>query len=176
MEITLARPADFAAILGLQNRFHFSSLAETDLAQGFVTSHLEMEDLARMAQHQAIWVARDADQIAAYACAVTWDFWGEGRFLDAVRALLPLGEVRWDNSLLYGPACVDAPFRGREILPVLVESIRARYAPIRDYGVCFIDARNARSLAAHERKLGFRRVADLPFDDVVYHVLAFQTA
>ena len=176
MEITLAQPADFPAILELQDRFHLSNLPADDLAEGFVTSHLDPKDLARMCQQKAIWVARASDQIAAYACAVEWEFWEAGRFLDAVRALLPIGQVTWENSFLYGPTCIDAPFRGRGILPDFVRAIAARYASEREFGLCFIDVRNARSLAAHERKLGFARIAQLPFDDVVYDVLSFQTA
>lgn len=175
MKITLAQPADFAAILQLQSRFHLSNLPASELAEGFVTSHLDEATLARMHQARALWIARDAEILAAYACAVAWDFWGKGEFLNAVRALLPLGEITWENSFLYGPTCIDAPFRGQNILPALAAQIKARYAAEREFGVCFIDVRNARSLAAHERKLGFARVARLPFDDVIYHVLAFAT-
>ena len=175
MEITLAQPTEFAAIAELQRRFQLLATA-TDLAEGFVTTELAAADLVRLSEARAMWVAHLDAQVAAYACAVEWDFWAGGRFFDAVAELLPLGAVTWDNSFLYGPTCIDAPFRGRGILPALVEHVKARYAPTREFGVCFVDARNLRSLAAHERKLGFARRAQLPFDDVIYHVLTFQTA
>ena len=101
------------------------------------------------------------------------------QFVEAVcaRFPLPFGEqsVTAENSFIYGPTCIDAAFRGQRILPALTDAIRARYADHRTFGVCFIDARNARSLAAHERKLGFTRVAQLPFADVIYNMLAFET-
>lgn len=136
-----------------------------------------------MREQRAIWIAKSDDEsgaVAAYACAVEWEFYVYSQFVEAVfaRLPLPLGDqnVTADNSFIYGPACIDERFRGQQILPALVDAIRARYADSRAFGVCFIDARNARSLAAHERKLGFTRLIELPFADVIYHMLAFETA
>ena len=182
MQIQLAQPADFAAILDLQARYHLSALSETALEEGFVTTQLDRETLAKMHQQRALWIAKtdDADDVAAYACAVEWNFYRDSRFVEAVFARFPMlfgaQSVSADNSFIYGPACIDQRFRGQNILPALVSAIGARYAQTREFGVCFIDARNARSLAAHERKLGFTRIAELPFGDVIYHVLAFETA
>ena len=183
MQIQLAQPADFTAILELQARYHLSALSETALEEGFVTTQLDRETLAKMHQQRALWIAKpdeDAGDVAAYACAVEWSFYRDRRSVEAVfaRFPLPFGEqsVNAENSFFYGPACIDERFRGQNILPALVNAIRARYADSRAFGVCFIDARNARSLAAHERKLGFTRIAELPFGDVIYHVLAFETA
>lgn len=81
--------------------------------------------------------------------------------------------VRADNSLQYGPVCVAESFRGQGVLEGLIESIKTHYAPYFEFGITFIDARNSRSLAAHERKMGFRRLALLPFEAVTYHLLAF---
>lgn len=180
MQVQLAQPADFAAILALQEQFHLSSLPETQLAQGFVTTQLDGETLAQMHEQRAIWVAKSGDQLAAYACAVEWNFYANSRFVEAVFEQLPLSfdekSVTADNSFIYGPACIAAEFRGQGLLPQLTDAIKARYADSREFGVCFIDARNKRSLAAHERKLGFRRLAEMPFADVIYHMLAFETA
>ena len=182
MQITLAGPADFAAILELQARYHLSAVPENALEQGFVTTRLDEGTLAKMREQRALWIAKtheDAGDVAAYACAVEWDFYADSRFVEAVcaRFPLPFGDqtVTAGNSFIYGPACIDAAFRGQNILPALVNAIRARYADSRAFGVCFVDARNARSLAAHERKLGFTRVATLPFADVIYQMLAFET-
>ena len=182
MKITLARPADFAAILALQARYHLSALPENALEQGFVTTRLDLETLTKMHAQRALWIAKtheDAGGVAAYACAVEWDFYADSGFVEAVcaRFPLPFGDqnITADNSFIYGPACIDEAFRGQNILPALVDAIRARYADSRAFGVCFVDVRNARSLAAHERKLGFTRVATLPFGDVIYRMLAFET-
>ena len=157
-------------------------MPENALEEGFVTTQLDLETLARMREQRALWVAKsneDAGGVAAYACAVEWDFYVDSNFVEAVFARLPLplgnDTVTADNSFIYGPACIDAAFRGQGLLPQITAAIRVRYAETRAFGVCFIDARNARSLAAHERKLGFTRVAELPFAGVIYHMLAFST-
>ena len=181
MQIQLAQLADFAAILELQARYHLSALPENALEQGFVTTQLDFETLAKMHAQRALWVAKtdDTGDVAAYACAVEWDFYQNSRFVETVCERFPLPFdtrlVTADNSFLYGPACIDERFRGQNVLPQLVGAIKARYAATREFGVCFVDVRNARSLAAHERKLGFTRVAMLPFADVTYTMLAFST-
>ena len=180
--VQLAQPADFAAILELQARFQLESLAESELEQGFVTTKLDRETLQRMREQKAVWIAKTDDDtaaVAAYGCAVEWNFYVDSNFVAAVFARFPLslGDqlVTADNSFIYGPACIDERFRGQNILSQLIAAIKARYAENRAFGVCFIDARNARSLAAHERKLGFTRMTTLPFADVIYHMLAFPT-
>ena len=85
--------------------------------------------------------------------------------------------VTAENSFLYGPTCIDSAFRGRGLLPAIVAAIGARYAQTREFGVCFIDVRNQRSLAAHQRKLGFTRLCRMPTSDpdVIYDMLGFST-
>ena len=186
MPIQLAQPADFADVLALQARYHVSGAAQETMAQGFVTTTLEIETLERMHAARALWIARDEDdgQLAAYACAVEWDFYAGSGFVERVFSHLPLpfgaGSERIvtaDNSFLYGPTCIDSAFRGRGLLPSIVEAIGARYAATREFGVCFIDVRNERSLAAHERKLNFARLCRMPTSDpkVIYNMLGFST-
>ncbi len=176
--IAPARVGDAAEILALQRQNHVSNLPAHTLANGFVTTQLSPDTLAHMCAEQGVWTARDSSGVlAAYACANAWGFYGEGPFHSAALALFPLeldGRLaRADNSFQYGPVCVGESFRGQGVLWRLIETIKAHYAPQFEFGVTFIDARNARSLAAHERKLGFCRLADLPFESVTYHVLAF---
>jgi hypothetical protein len=179
MKIQLAKPADFAEILELQAQFHLSATPENQLSDGFVTTQLDEETLEKRREQRAIWVARIGDDLVAYACAVEWEFYANSRFVEMVftHFPLPFGDqtVTADNSFIYGPACIASAARGQGILPQIVDAVKARYAENRAFGVCFIDERNARSLAAHERKLGFTRIATKPFGDVIYHMLAFET-
>ena len=185
LPVQLAQPADFADVLALQNRYHVSALAGDALAEGFVTTTLDTQTLERMHAGRALWIARsDEGELAAYACAVEWAFYAESGFVERVFSHLPLpfGDdksrvVSADNSFLYGPTCIDTKFRGQGLLPQLTAAIAARYAPTREFGVCFIDARNARSLAAHERKLSFKWLTLMPTSspDVIYNMLGFAT-
>ena len=185
MEITLAQPADFAAILELQARYHVSSTSQDALAEGFVTTELTDETLTRMHEERALWISRsETGGLAAYACAVEWDFYAGSGFVERVFSHLPLpfGDdksriVNAENSFLYGPTCIDSAFRGQGLLPAITAAIAARYATTREFGVCFIDVRNQRSLAAHERKLGFKLLTLMPTSspDVIYNMLGFST-
>jgi hypothetical protein len=148
------------------------------LANGFVTTQLSSEMLARLCAEKGIWIARDsAGTLMAYACANPWEFYGDGPFQEAAQALFPLELderlVTAQNSFQYGPVCVAQLFRGHGVLEQLVETIKNHYTCRFDFGITFIDTRNLRSLAAHERKRGFCRLALLPFETVTYHVLAF---
>ena len=178
--VQLAQTADFDAILALQTQFHLSATPETQLSDGFVTTQLDAQTLAKMCQQRALWIAKIGDEVAAYACAVEWDFYQNSRFVETVCEYFPLPFedkiVTAQNSFLYGPTCIASGARGQGILPALTKTIKARYAGSREFGVCFIDVRNARSLAAHERKLGFTRIATKPFGEVTYHMVAFSTS
>ena len=177
--VQFAQTADFAAILALQAQFHLSATSADELADGFVTTQLDIQTLEKMREQRALWVAKLGDDVAAYACAVEWDFYLNSRFVEMVFEYFPLPfadkTVTADNSFLYGPTCIAATARGQGILLALTDAIGARYAGSREFGVCFIDVRNARSLAAHERKLGFTRIATKPFGEVTYHMVAFET-
>ena len=183
MKVQLAKPTDFAAILELQARYHVSSTSQDALAEGFVTTQLETETLTRMHEQRALWIARaQGGELAAYACAVEWNFYAGSAFVERVFSHLPLPFgadsariVSADNSFLYGPTCIDSAFRGQGLLPQITAAIAARYAATREFGVCFIDVRNQRSLAAHERKLSFKRLTLMPTSapEVIYNMLGF---
>jgi GNAT superfamily N-acetyltransferase len=177
-DIVLGQVEDAAEILALQSQNHISNLPIETLPSGFVTTQLSYDTLAQMCAKQGIWVARASNgELVAYACANSWDFYGESPFFDTAKALLPLDwdgrYVKADNSFQYGPVCVTHSFRGQGVLGQLVETIKAHNAPRFEFGITFIDIRNERSLAAHERKLGFRRLALLPYGDVTYRMLSF---
>lgn len=178
--IALAQLEDATDILVLQEKNHVSALPAETLASGFVTTQLSLDNLARLCAEQRIWVSRaEGGELAAYVCAYQWGFWGEGPFQLAAKALLPLDyegrAVSDNNSFQYGPVCVAQEFRGQGVLEGLVKTVKAHYAPRFEFGITFIDIRNERSLAAHERKMGFRALVLLPFEDVTYHMLAFST-
>ena len=177
---TIAPPTlgDTTDILALQSENHVSNLPAETLPNGFVTTQLSSETLAQMGAKRGIWTVRDdSGVLAAYTCANPWEFYGDGPFPEAVKALFPLTmeghTMTVQNSFQYGPVCVAKPFRGHGVLERLVETISNHYACRFEFGITFIDTRNSRSLAAHERKRGFCRLALLPFEAATYHVLAF---
>ena len=177
-QIAVPNGDDFAAILELQSQNHLSVLPPEARGDGFVTTQFDQKSLENLRRHNSIAVARAANgDLAGYVGAHAWDFSGASPWQMAVKTLFPLfvdgEEIRATNSFQYGPICVASPFRGSGVMKGLFGAIKTGFGAHYAFGVTFIDHRNARSLAAHERKLGFSIVAELPFEDARYHVLAF---
>lgn len=177
VSVFFATPADFPAILALQDLNHLNFLSEEARGDGFLTTYLETPKLEKLVAQHGLFVAKAGEELAGFACSEAWDLSGEREFHNDVVALFPLfldgREIGARNSRLYGPVCVANAFRGQNVLSELVEAVRREFAPRFDFALTFIDHKNLRSLAAHERKLGFQIVAQLPYDDTKYHVLAF---
>ena len=177
METTFATFADFPAILALQALNHLTTLPENARGDGFLTTYLESEKLAYLHVNRGLFVAKSGGELAGYVCSEGWELGANRSFHERVATLFPLylgsREITAQNSRLYGPVCVAAAFRGQNVLAGLVEAVKTEYRPRFSFLLTFIDYRNARSLAAHERKLGFQIVGELPYDDTTYHVLAF---
>ncbi|BCM93178.1 hypothetical protein IAD21_05066 [Abditibacteriota bacterium] len=178
--IALARAEDTDDVLALQDQNHVSVLPIETLASGFVTTQLSPDTIAQMRANEGVWTVRASNgDLVGYACANDWPFYGDGPFQNSAKSLLPCDvngrSVKVDNSFQYGPVCVAQEFRGQGVLELLVATIKAHYVPRFEFGITFIDTRNERSLAAHERKLGFHRLALLPAGSVIYNMLAFST-
>lgn len=173
-----ATSIDFTDILALQHRNHRSNLDPDARDDGFLTTQLTSEKMTTLCARHGIVVVRAASgKLAGFGCGENWDLSGERAFHRAVLALfpLPLGDffISAQNSFQYGPVCVAAASRGQGVLKLLIAAVSDNFRAHCDCGVTFIDHRNARCLAAHERKLGFQVVAELPYDDTIYHVLGF---
>lgn len=174
-----ANSADFAAILELQERNHLSTLDEDARGDGFLTTYLDPQNLEFLRAQSGLVLAKSGGELAGFACGTIWDPSSQSEFQRAVLQLFPLAfesfQITAHNSFQYGPACVAAHFRGLGVLGALAENLKASFRARCDFGITFIDHRNARSLAAHTRKLGFGIVAELPFGGTIYHVLGFST-
>ncbi len=180
IQVFNAAPADFDAILALQERNHLSTLADDARGDGFLTTYLTSEILERLREDKGIVIAHaEGGALAGFAGAHAWDLTSGRPWPLAVRALFPLqfdgAPFEISDSFQYGPACVAGEFRGQGILRQLLGGVCENFAPRFEFGLTFIDHRNLRSLNAHERKLGFQIVAELPFDTTIYHVLSFRT-
>ncbi len=180
MTVRNAIPADFAEILALQHLNHLSNLAPDARFDGFLTTQLTPDKMAELSDQNGMVVARTNEcELAGYACGENWDPTGERAFHLAVLHLFPLRlgdfSINAHNSFQYGPICVAAPFRGAGFSQLLLHAIQANFRARCNFGITFIDHRNARSLAAHERKLGLQILTNLPYDDTIYHVLGFST-
>lgn len=82
----------------------------------------------------------------------------------AMLAARPAAEDAW----IYGPVCVSAEMRGKQVLDALVNYAKQRMAGRE--GLLFINATNAPSLRAHQR-LGMPEVAVFTFEHQKFVVL-----
>jgi len=84
-----------------------------------------------------------------------------------VRAMLQAWPGQPDNWI-YGPVCIDASQRGKQLLPALVKTLKA--AMDGREGLLFINENNPRSIHAHQR-LGMPVVAEFTLEQQRFVVM-----
>lgn len=71
------------------------------------------------------------------------------------------------NNWFYGPVCINKEYRGKDILKTLYDKVCALNT---GKPVAFINTKNLRSLAAHQ-KLDMSVVANFIFDEIEYYLV-----
>lgn len=173
---------DIDEILKLHFRYHVDSISEEDKPDGFVTTPFTPELLAELiTEEQGAHIIRDEDVIAGYAMAASWKFWSKWPMFQYM--IERLGEVSVagkqvtvDNSYQYGPICIGKEYRGRGTLENLFDFSRRQMEERYPILITFINQNNPRSLAAHERKLGLKRLLEFDFNNNHYWELGYNTS
>lgn len=158
----VAKPEEVDQILALQALNHFSALDEAQmLGQGFLTVKHEPALLHLMNQTAPSVVAKDGDQVVAYALMMPRSFG------DQIPVLIPMFEVieslSWRGKSLkdqiswfvMGQVCVGAGYRGIGVFDGLYKALNDEYADTYELIITEIAERNTRSIKAHER-VGFQ--------------------
>jgi hypothetical protein len=137
------------------------------------------EQLAELAADLGITVAADRGSIVGFLCAFRRDFKHgspviakmletfDGTQLDGK----PLSAY---NAYIYGPVCVDPPYRGRGLLKGLYDAQKNEIAGKFDAGVAFVSRDNPHSLRAHVVGLGMTEVGEFEVNGKIYATLAFK--
>ena len=182
MTVRPATEADIPALLALQDANLLTNVSpETQEAKGFVTTPYTPDTMRRFFAAKSAYVAEQSGAVVAYAFAGAWDLYGEWAiFPYMVSRLLDLPPfhgvaVVAANSFQYGPVCVVEEARGTGVPAALFAHISQTLAPRFPLGVTFINKRNTRSLAAHQRKLGFAIVDEWKYGTESFYSLAFLT-
>jgi len=132
-----------------------------------------------MAEDLGIIVASDQGRVAGFLCASRFD-WGETppiiRTMSAVFGQVifngqPLSAQR---KFLYGPVCIDLPFRGQGLLRGLFLRLNQALADGFEVGVVFVAVDNPHSLEAHTKGLGMEAVGEFTHAGLRYHILAYR--
>jgi hypothetical protein len=179
--IRQAIESDFEGILDLQSRNLYANIAASALAGGFVTTPFTPDLLRQLLTQSGVFVAEVEGKIVGYVLAGDWEFFSQWEIFRLMMGRLPKlkfqgRELTVDRTFQYGPVCVDATLRGSSVFPELYVLMRSSFAPKFPIGITFINKINARSFAAHTRKLGLEIIDEFAFNSNSFYTLAFLTA
>jgi hypothetical protein len=172
--------SDFEGILDLQSRNLYANIAASALAGGFVTTPFTPDLLRQLLTQSGVFVAEVEGEIIGYVLAGDWEFFSQWEIFRLMMARLPKlkfqgRELTVDRTFQYGPVCIDATLRGSNLLPELYTLMRSSFAQKFPIGITFINKINARSFAAHNRKLRLEVIDEFEFNDNSFYTLAFLT-
>ncbi len=170
---------DLRQVLDLQRRNHKSTVTEiVKQKQGFVTVRHTWEQLNAMHQAAPQIVAKDSEEVVAYALAMLPDAATLIPDLQPMFALLD--EIIWQNKKLtdyryyvMGQVCVDEAYRGKGVFDGLYQKHRELYRSDFDLLITEVSINNTRSMRAHER-VGFRTIHTHEDHVDTWNVLAWE--
>ena len=133
-----------------------------------------------MSGENGISLACDADKLAGYAMAGSWDFWSKWPLFQQMIADLPnvtyLGQtLNTQNSYQYGPVCIDMAYRGQGVLKELFRYSTSQMSSRYPILITFINQINERSFAAHTKKVGLEVIKTFSFNGNQYYELGYDT-
>lgn len=181
MQASVAQVSDIDEVLALQGKYHVASISEDDKANGFVTTLFTKAQLTRLVEDErGLFIVRRGGALVAYAMAASWSYWSPwpmfAHMLGELHQIEFLGRrLSPENSYQYGPVCIDTSVRGSGVLETLFDFARAKMAERYPVLVTFINKVNARSYAAHTRKLGLEVVREFEFNSNQYYELVYDT-
>jgi hypothetical protein len=178
MKFRRATSEDFSAILEVQAANFIGNLNDAARQNGFLSVEFTREQIEEMADHVGIIVARDETGVAGYLCASACEF---NRSFPLIADMMQqFNRIDYRGRSLtsyrvfiYGPVCIDRPYRGQGLLRGLYETLKQEVAGPYDVGVAFVAEDNPHSFRAHVDGLGMDRVGEFLFDAKRYHILAF---
>jgi hypothetical protein len=150
-------------LLDLQKRNLKSNLTPEEInLQGFVTVNHSFEDIQKMHSIAPSVIAKDGDEVVAYAIAMT----------EASKADIPILVPMFDmfaqidylskkiteyNYMVVGQVCVDYKYRGQKVFDNTYGYYKSVFEEKYDFAITEIALENIRSLKAHAR-VGFKTI------------------
>lgn len=173
---------DIPAVYKLQQKYHISTIEEADKKDGFVTTLFDEEQLTELIQKEGgLAIAVEGDELAGYAMAASWEYWSQWplfqHMIKDLNNTTYRGEIlSTENSYQYGPICIDAKYRGTEVLPGLFDFSRQQMNKRYPILITFINQINGRSLKAHRDKLGLDVIKPFEFNNNQYYELGYEAS
>ena len=173
---------DIPAVYALQQKYHISTIEEADKKDGFVTTLFNEAQLTDLIQKESgLFIAVDGDMLAGYAMAASWAYWSQWPLFQHM--IRDLGNTSYrgeilttENSYQYGPICIDAKYRGTDVLPGLFDFSRQQMSRRFPFLITFINQINGRSFKAHKKKLGLDLIKTFEFNSNQYYELGCETS
>ena len=161
---------ELQGILDLQKRNFFGSISAEEVEkEGFVTVEHNFELLKRMNDPFGHVIAKNAEEVVAYALVMLQDMKLEVPVL--VPMFQQIDKIVYQQNLLknlnyfvIGQICVDKSCRGKGVFRSLYDEMTKRMKDHFDFMVTEIDARNQRSINAHT-SYGFETINEYRSDD-----------
>ena len=178
ISFSTATLSDIDAVLALHALYQIDTIAESDKADGFITTNFSRAELtALITQEQGLFLAKNNDEVVGYAMAASWQYWSQWSMFSHMITELPNlsykdTSLTVDNSYQYGPVCVHQKVRGTGVFEALfefaLECMSLRYEVL----VTFINKINPRSHQAHTQKARLNVIHEFSFNNNNYYELA----
>lgn len=157
------------------------NLSRADRADGFLSAEFSASQFEEMHCDICMVVADYGSHLGGYMCGCSLAPSAKVPLLARMMALFPVTTYKSKpidqyQTFVYGPVCVDRPFRGQGVLEGLFREYRAQLDKHLEVGAFFISLDNTRSLRAHIHKLGMRKLCDFSFNGKSYGFLVFDLA
>ena len=179
MEYRNATTRDIYGVSQLQKKYHISTIAEEDKADGFVTTlFTETQFKELIEKENGLTIACDGDKIIAYAMVASWQYWSAWPLFQYMINDLPNTKylditLSVSNSYQYGPICIDKQYRNTEVLPKIFELSMLQMKDRYRFLITFINQINGRSYNAHVNKLGLDVIKEFNFNNNLYYLLGY---
>jgi predicted GNAT family N-acyltransferase len=170
--------SDIDDVLKLHYRYQIDSIAEEDMADGFVTTPFTKQQMVDLINKEnGLFIATKDGAIVAYVMAASWGFWSSWPLFEFMIKELPdlkyYGQtLNVENSYQYGPVCIDKSVRGTGVLEEIFEFAKHKMSERFPILVTFVNKTNERSFQAHKRKLRLSVIHGFEFNSNNYYEMA----
>jgi hypothetical protein len=170
---------DYLDIVDLNSANFITHLNVDERKEGFLSAQFTVPQIAAMAEDLGIMVAVVEGRIRGFLCAFRNDFdHGSpvvGKMIASYDRMYFEGRaLTCYSSYVYGPVCIDRPFRRKGFLRGLYEAQRCDLAGQFEIGVALIARNNPHSLAAHVAGLGMAEAGDFEVNGNIFAAVAFR--
>ena len=181
IDIRVATLDDLDSIKKLHARYQLLTVNEEDKKDGFVTTAFTDEQWHHViSDEKGMCIAVYKEAVVGYAIAASWQFFSAwplfAHMINHLSEKTMSGEILTpDNSYQYGPICVAHEHRSTGLFEQLFEYSRTLMSQRYPYLVTFINKKNPRSFAAHDKKTSLAVISEFEFNGQHFYELGMST-